>query len=58
MKTAKLKKTAKAARASGAVKMNGKVQALKAPKTRAEAEAQMRELIQENKKALHALAKL
>jgi hypothetical protein len=51
-------KTAKAGKANGAVKLNGKAHALQAPKTRAEAEAQMRELIQENKKALHALAKL
>jgi hypothetical protein len=55
---AKNTKMAKAAKANGAVRLNGKVAALKAPKTRAEAEAQMRELIQENKKALHALAKL
>ncbi len=58
MKTSKLKKTAKAAKANGAVKLNGKAQALKAPRTKAEAEAQIRDLIQENKKALHALAKL
>ncbi len=43
---------------SGSKKLNGKVQALKVPRTKAEAEAQMRDLIKENKKALHALAKL
>jgi hypothetical protein len=58
MKTSKLKKTAKAAKANGAVNLNGKARALKAPRTKAEAEAQIRDLIQENKKVLHALAKL
>jgi hypothetical protein len=59
MKTkAKKAKTAKAAKFNGAVKLNGKVQALKPPRTKAEAEAQIRDLIKENKKALHALAKL
>jgi hypothetical protein len=59
MKTkAKKTKTAKAAKASDAVKLSGKAQALKAPRTKAEAEAQIDDFVKENRKVLRALAKL
>jgi hypothetical protein len=55
---AKNTKVAKAAKANGVVKLNGKVQALKAPRTKAEAEAQIATFIKENRTVLRTLAKL
>jgi hypothetical protein len=52
MKTSKLKKTAKASKSTQPKMMSY------APKTNADAEAQMNDLVKRSAKALHALAKL
>jgi hypothetical protein len=51
-------KVSKDAEAKRAVKLNGKVQALEAPRTKAEAEAQIDAFVKENRKVLRALSKL